>query len=101
LILKGPNGVHNPPGRAMQDLLHYKINRKYKAPMQREPIGPVGFMRLVRPVPPKPSLTREDGGWRARVRQPKVATAFRLPELWQLCVHLGEMIHRNGENINS
>ena len=45
--------------------------------------------------------TQEDGGWRARVRRPKVATAFGCQNLDNCGSHLGEMIHRNGENINS
>lgn len=40
-----PNGVHNPPGRPMQNLLRYRAASIAKAPMLRGPIGPVGFMR--------------------------------------------------------
>ena len=38
---------HNPPGRAMQELLHHKTKANAKAPMQCGAIGPVRFMRLL------------------------------------------------------
>jgi len=42
-----PNGGHNPPGRAMQDLLHYKTVCKCKSADAKRAEGPVGFMRLL------------------------------------------------------